>query len=163
MSHYICTDIGDEEVLLTGGSSHRTISAVSHSGFSIYGVYNAWDLNNGMSGAGESRKVNFQIAEKAYLHAIAWAQALKRSFPEKFEKEMNDIVEYSENIDDYIYNDIFDDSELEKLILEKSEYHHALNEDQIKRSFYLLYGVVNFAFRVYNFTKKGNEVEIAFC
>jgi len=163
MSHYISTDIGDEEVILTGGSSHRTISAVSYSGFGIYGLYNAWDLNNGMSGAGEGRKVNFQVAEKAYLHAIAWALALKRSFPEKFKVEMNDIIEYHENFNDYIYNDIFDDSELEKLIEEKCEYHHELNEDQIKRSFYLLYGVLNFAYGVYEFTKKGNEVEIGFC
>lgn len=162
MSHYISTDIEGKEIILTGGSSHRTISAVSYSGFNIYPLFEASLLNGGMSGTCESKIVDFKIAENAYKHAIAWAKAMEQSFPELYKSKFNEIKEYEKDFNTYLINHSLVEIEIEILVKEKRKYHHKMNEDHIIRSFYLLYGIVYFTYHVYKYTKKGNEVKIGF-
>jgi len=162
MSHYITAEIGREELELSGGSSHRTIRAVRESGFSIYGLYKAYEFHNGMSGSGEVKKVNFQIAEQAYMHAIAWALSLQESFPEQFSQELEEILQFDKQFSEYVFNEIFSEPEINSLIKEKRVYHSELSEDSVKRSFYLLYGILNFSYKVYKYTSKGNEADIFF-
>lgn len=160
MSHYITAEIDKNEIELSGGSNHRTIRAASESGFSIYGMFEAGEFHNGMSGSGEAKKVDFKIAEQAYKHAVAWALALQQSFPDMFKQELEKRISWDTNFRDYIFNDIFDEAEIKALIEQKSEYHAELSEDTIERSFRLFYGILRFTFKVYEYTKRGNEVEI---
>ena len=162
MSHYIYTTIKGKEILLTGGSSNTTIRATAYTGFDIYDIFYAYSFNGGMSGTGECKKIDFKIAENAYKNAIAWAKALEQSFPEHYKDKCKDYQEYREDFPNYLSNHFFNDEELKKLIEEKRKFHNELNEDQIKRSFYLLYGILYFTYHVYAFTEKGNDVEIGF-
>ena len=162
MSHYISSTIEGKEILLTGGSSNITIRATANSGFDIYGFFNAYSCNGGVSGTGESQKIDFKIAENAYKNAIAWAEALEQSFPELYKDKCKDYQEYREDFPNYLTNHSFNDVELKKLIDEKRKFHNELNEDQIKRSFYILYGILYFTYHVYEYTKKGNVVKVGF-
>jgi len=162
MSHYITAEIDKNEIELTGGSNHRTIRAVSESGFSIYGMFEAGEFHNGMSGSGEVKKVDFKIAEQAYRHAIAWALSLQQSFPDMFKQEIEKRKSWDAHFRDYIFNDIFDEAEINALIEQKNKYQYELSEDTIERAFRLFYGISRFTSKVYEYTKRGNEVEIFF-
>jgi hypothetical protein len=162
MSHYISTEIEEQEIILTGGSNHRTISAVGYSGFNIYRIFEAYSMHGGSSGSGEAKKIDFKMAKNAYKHAIAWAKAMEESFPEKYNLELNNIKHYESDFNKYLVNHDFRDEEIDNLVEEKRQFHHQLSEEQIKRSFYLFYGILHFTYHVYEYTKKGNEVEIGF-
>ena len=146
MSHYITAEIDKEEIALSYGSNHKTIYAACETGFNIYGLYEAGEYHNGMSGSGELKKVTNQIGGKAYLNAVAWALSLKQSFPEKFNQEIKEILQFDENFNNYIFNDITDEKDMKELVDNKCEYHAELNEETIERSFRLFYGVLFFTF-----------------
>jgi hypothetical protein len=162
MSHYISAEIEGKEIILTGGSSHRTIRAVRDSGFNIYRLFKALSLNGGMSGTGESKTVDNRIAENAYKHAIAWANALETSFPEQYKNKSEEYLEFRKDFPVYLNDHPFDVEELKEMSYEMQQYHYHLNKDQIKRSFHLLYSILYFTYHIYKHTKNGNELEIGF-
>lgn len=163
MSHYISTTINNEEVLLTGGSNHRTIRAMNITGFDVYGLYDSWQFNGGMSGSGEVTAVDANTAKNAFLHAVAWVLALQEHFPEKYQQEKDERAKYEQDIISGINIGIFRSAEVLKLSKEKSHYYNELDEDTINRSFYLLPAVLDFTYRVFKATQEGIKVEIGFC
>ena len=162
MSHYISTDIQGKEIILTGGSNHRTISAVGYSGFNIYRIFEAYSSHGGTSGSGESIVLDARTAENAYQNAIAWARAMEQSFPEEFDEKASEYLRLYKNFRSLFEDHPFDDAEIKTLAAEKKQDHQHLNEDQIERSLRLLYGILNFTYHVYHHTRKGKEVDIAF-
>ncbi|MCD4736708.1 MAG: hypothetical protein K8R53_11740 [Bacteroidales bacterium] len=162
MIHYIGTDINGEEVLFTGGSNHRTIRALAETGFDIYGLYNSWELHGGMSGTGEDTVVDFKVAKQAFFHAVGWFVAMRKHFPEKFEHWENNFLEYDLNISANVPFDYFSKPEILTLVEDKTKYYPELDEDTLERSFRMMHNVMNFTWRVYQHTKKGNTVSVFF-
>nr|NQU90948.1 hypothetical protein [Bacteroidota bacterium] len=163
MSHYISTTINNEEILLTGGSNFRTIRAMARTGFNVYSLYKASLLDGGMSGNGEVAIVDAATAKEAFLHAVAWVLALQEHFPNKYQEKKDELAEYKRDITSGINIGLFRTAEVVKLSKYKSKYYGDLDEDTIKRSFYLLPAVLDFTYRVFKATQEGFKVEINFC
>ncbi len=162
MSHYICATIDDEEVNLAPGTSWRTLSAISLSGFDPYSLYSAPEYHSGMSGIGKSKKVNGETARTAYLHAMAWTLALQLSFPDAFREQLDYWKEYYEPLDAYLLRDHFDEGKLEQLVADKARYHSGLNEDKVNRSLGFFLRALQFSRRLYLHTQEGKSVEVFF-
>lgn len=163
MSHYITATIGNEVIEFTYGTNHRTISAIAQSGFDIYEFYNAIGYNNGMSGTGDSVFVNHEIAKNAYKQAIAWALALRQNYPDSFNKELEEASIHNKEFHKLVTNKTFNKEELNRLINDKLERHDFLSEDEVERSFSLLFPILAFSNSIYEGAKIGNEIEISFC
>ncbi len=162
MSHYISATINNKEIILTPGSSTKTIDAVFKSGFDVYGAFDSADLDSGNCGNGKS-KVNKTTATQAYVHAIAWAMALEESFFDKYYEELDRIIKHDKQFKDYSFDeDLFENCDIFDLKLEKEECHSLMDEDEIAGAFMLLGGIMRFTYEIYTYTKNGGQVEIYF-
>lgn len=162
MSHYILAEVAGEEIVLTPGSSNLTIRAVLESGFDIYGEFEADELNGGWSGVGDVRSIRLEVAKNAYLNAVAWARSLEKSFPEKFNEELNRTKDYDFNISACLQNDFINEYDLTDLVQKKCENHIFMDDDSIERALMMFYGVVHFSYKMLKYAEKGEEIKMIF-
>ena len=163
MSHYISAGYGPNEgesIEFSLGVGHRTLSALEDSGFDLYGLYQAYEFHNGMSGSGGEKTVDKALATSVFVRECIWAKLFSEKWPKAY-SEYNDNESHQEHLSIIGLVDETYEGYVKTLKEVQFELDH-MSERSLDRAIGYISSVMHFTKWIFDTTQKGHKVRLYF-